>query len=161
MKTAILLAITIAMQLSISHAQEIPLDERFTLDGCYAAAKSQKAKAAAMAAAAEQARREALATQAHEARKARAAYLISYIISVGNWIDAHTELYDCEKVSKSWAMIMEAQDELHGIYTTELRLSTDPATLATLRDNIAKLTTGRQYAKKQLIKQGRDFPKLW
>ena len=161
MKVVVSLAIIIAMQLGISRAQEIPIDERFTLDGCYAAAKSQKAKAAAMVAAAEQVRREALATQSRVARKARAAYLISYIISVGNWIDEHTEPQDGERVANSWVMIMEAQDELHGIYATELRLSADPATLATLRENIAKLTTGRQYAKNQLIKHGRDFPKSW
>jgi hypothetical protein len=58
-------------------------------------------------------------------------------------------------------MIMEAQDELHGIYATELHISTDPATIATLRENIAKLTIGRQYAKNQLVKYGRDFPKSW
>ena len=172
MKTTVLLAIIVAMQLNIGHAQEIPLDERFTLDGCYAAAKFQKAKVAAMMAAAEQVRREAVATaervrretlaaQAHEDRKARAAYLISYIISVGNWIDDHTEPSHGEKVARSWAMIMEAQDELHNIYATELRLSQDPTTLATLRENIAKLTVGRQYAKNQLARYGRDFPKSW
>ena len=161
MKTFTLLAIIIAMQFSVSYAQVIPIDDRFTLDGSRAAAKSQKAKAAAIVAAAEQARREALATQAHVARKARAAYLISYIVSVGNWIDEHTEPQDGERVANSWAMIMEAQDELHAIYAIELRLSTSPATLATLRENIAKLTTGRQYAKNQLIKHGRDFPKSW
>jgi len=118
MKVVVSLAIIIAMQLGISRAQEIPIDERFTLDGCYAAAKSQKAKAAAMVAAAEQVRREALATQSRVARKARAAYLISYIISVGNWIDEHTEPQDGERVANSWVMIMEAQDELHGIYAT-------------------------------------------
>ena len=161
MKKSVLLAMAIAMQCVISHAQDIPLDDRFTLDGCHAAAKSQRARAAAMAVATERVRQEALATQAHEARKARAAYLISYIISVGNWIDDHQEPQHGEKVARSWAMIMEAQDELHGIYAAELRLSKGPATLATLRENIAKLTIGRQYAKNQLAKYGRDFPKSW
>ncbi len=151
----------IAMQFSTGYAQDIPLSERFTLDGCYAAAKSQKSRDAAVAAAAAQYRRDVLAAQAKEARKARAAYLISYIISVGNWIDDHPDPDDHEKVAKSWSMIMETQDELQGIYATELRISRDPATIATLRENIAKLTVGRQYAKNQLVKLGRDFPKSW
>ena len=58
-------------------------------------------------------------------------------------------------------MIMDAQDQLHAIYATELQSCRDPATIATLRENIAKLTIGRQYAKTQLAKYGRDFPKSW
>ncbi len=161
MKTVGLLAMAIAIQFSTGYAQDIPLDERFTIDGCYTAAKSQRARAAALVAEAAQARREALVAQAHEARKTRAAYLISYIISVGNWIDDHPETYNGESVARSWAMIMQAQDELHGIYATELRISTDPTTIAILRENITKLTVGRQYAKNQVIKYGRDFPKSW
>ena len=160
-KTVGSIVLAIAMQFSTSYAQDIPLSERFTLDGCYAAAKSQRSRDEAVAAAAAQYRREVLAAQAKEARKTRAAYLISYIISVGNWIDDHSEPDNGERVAKSWSMIMEAQDELHGIYTTELRISIDPATIATLRENIAKLTIGRQYAKNQLVKHGRDFPKSW
>ena len=57
------------MQFSTSYAQDIPLSERFTLDGCYAAAKSQRSRDAAVAAAAAQYRREVLAAQAKEARK--------------------------------------------------------------------------------------------
>lgn len=160
-KTVGSIVLAIAMQFSTSYAQDIPLSERFTLDGCYAAAKSQRSRDAAVAAAATQYRRDVLAAQAREARKTRAAYLISYIISVGNWIDDHSEPSNGASVAKSWSMIMETQDELQGIYATELRLSRDPATIATLRENIAKLTIGRQYAKNQLVKYGRDFPKSW
>ena len=106
-------------------------------------------------------RRDVLAAQAKEARRERAAYLISYVISVGNWIDDHPDPNDHERVAKSWSMIMEAQDELHGVYARELQVSSDAATIATLRENIAKLTIGRQYAKNQLVKYGRDFPKPW
>lgn len=160
-KTVGSIVLAIAMQFSTSYAQDIPLSERFTLDGCYAAAKSQRSRDAAVAAAAAQYRREVLAAQAKEARKTRAAYLISYIISVGNWIDDHPETYHGERVAQSWSMIMDAQDQLNAIYATELRISRDPATIATLRENIAKLTIGRQYAKNQLVKYGRDFPKSW
>ena len=41
-KTVGSIAMAIAMQFSTSYAQDIPLSERFSLDGCYAAAKSQR-----------------------------------------------------------------------------------------------------------------------
>ena len=99
-KTVGSIVLAIAMQFSTSYAQDIPLSERFTLDGCYTAAKSQRSRDAAVAAAAAQYRREVLAAQAKEARKTRAAYLISYIISVGNWIDDHPETYHGERVAQ-------------------------------------------------------------
>ena len=49
-----------------------PSTDRFSLDGCYTAAKAKQAKAA-------QAEREAKAAKEHEARKVRAAYLVGYI----------------------------------------------------------------------------------
>jgi hypothetical protein len=83
-------------------------------------------------------------TNTHEAKKARAAYLITYITERGNEIDQLNA--SGQNPRNYWRAIIEAQNELINIYNIELNGNTDPDCIRILRSNIAKLTRGREFA---------------
>ena len=82
--------------------------------------------------------------QAHETRKARAAYLISYIIETGNEIDQLNA--NGRNPRNYWRAIVDAQNELLNIYRVELSGNTDLDCIRILKSNIARLTRGREFA---------------
>jgi len=114
-----------------------PSTDRFSLDGCYAAAKAKQAKAA-------QAEREAKAAKEHEARKARAAYLVGYIAMLENFIKSQPN----SSSLPTWLQwLFSTQTELLEIYNKELPSATDPERLVS---NIAQLEQKHQITKMSL-----------
>ena len=84
---------------------------------------------------------------AHEARKARAAYLIQYIIETGNAIDQLNA--DGRNPRNYWRAILDAQNEILNIYKVELRNAcqvNDEHAISVLKANIDKISNGRDFA---------------
>ena len=78
---------------------------------------------------------------AHETRKARAAYLLQYIIDRGNEIDQLNA--SGQNPRNYWRAIIEAQNELLNIYKVELRDACsveDTHAISILKSNVDKLT---------------------
>lgn len=127
------------------------LDDRFTIEGCRIAGKARNARNEAI-------RHEAMLLAAHNHRKARVAYLISYIQSTGNAIDRLDPELDTTRITTYWHYILDAQIELLGLYHTELQFATDQDTRTILHENITKIERGRAFAKATLNRYGADWP---
>jgi len=84
-------------------------------------------------------------TDLHETRKARAATLIAYITTLGNTIDQLNA--SGQNPRNYWRNIIDAQNELLGIYHAELPgAAGDPEATQTLQSNITKINRGRKFA---------------
>jgi len=84
-------------------------------------------------------------TDLHEIRKARAATLIAYITTLGNTIDQLNA--SGQNPRNYWRNIIDAQNELLGIYHAELPgAAGDPEATQTLQSNITKINRGRKFA---------------
>ena len=93
----------------------------------------------------------------HEARKARAAYLVQYIIDTGNEIDQLNA--NGRNPRNYWKAILEVQDELLAIYQSELPAAADdPDATQVLQSNIAKITRGREFARNAINESDTPLP---
>ena len=93
----------------------------------------------------------------HEARKARAAYLVQYIIDTGNEIDQLNA--SGWNPRNYWKAIVEVQDELLDIYQSELvGTADDPNATRVLQSNITKITRGREFARNAINESNAPLP---